>query len=349
MTQINRRSFIGGAALASAAFAVPNILVAAPERKFLWANLLHLGMNMWLKKDETLRCEDAVWAEYVTRSRDVGFNMIVIDLGEGVVYPSHPELAIKGSWTPAKLRAELAKLRHMGLEPIPKLNFSACHDLWLGPYGRMVSSPKYYQVVADVIKDVCEMFDRPRFFHIGMDEETYVVQRNYDYVVCRQGDLWFKDLDFYRREVEKHGARAMMWGDQAWSYPEFLEKASKTIVQNNWYYWKDIPELAAKTLLPRPKDEVKPVDAVPEEGHLCQLRAFRELDAAGFDQIPCATNFYETVNMEQLVAYCDKNIAPERLLGYFFASWKDTTSNEKQRRKWDEFYTLAAKTIKAHG
>ena len=36
--------------------------------------------------------------------------MIVVDLGEGLVYPSHPELSIKGSWTPEKLRTELDRL-----------------------------------------------------------------------------------------------------------------------------------------------------------------------------------------------------------------------------------------------
>jgi hypothetical protein len=59
-----------------------------------------------------------------------------------------------------------------------------------------------------------------------MDEETYRVQRAFDHVVCRNGDLWYQDLDFYRREVEKNGARAMMWSDQAWSEPPFAEKAS---------------------------------------------------------------------------------------------------------------------------
>ena len=39
-------------------------------------------------------------------------------------------------------------------------------------------------------------------------------------------------LDFYRREVEKNGARAMMWSDQEWSEPPFAEKASDCAMSN---------------------------------------------------------------------------------------------------------------------
>ena len=75
-----------------------------------------------------------------------GLNMIVIDLGDGVRYQSHPEIAVKKAWSPARLRRELKKLRDAGLEPIPKLNFSTAHDAWLGPYAGIVSSKTYYQV-----------------------------------------------------------------------------------------------------------------------------------------------------------------------------------------------------------
>ena len=59
--------------------------------------------------------------------RKVRMNMVVIDLGEAIQYQSHPELAVKGSWPVEKFRKELARLRGMGLEPIPKLNFSTTH------------------------------------------------------------------------------------------------------------------------------------------------------------------------------------------------------------------------------
>jgi len=38
----------------------------------------------------------------------------------------------------------------MGLEPIPKRNFSTAHDTWIKEYGRQVSTSVYYLVCADL-------------------------------------------------------------------------------------------------------------------------------------------------------------------------------------------------------
>ncbi|MCX7706372.1 MAG: Tat pathway signal protein, partial [bacterium] len=113
------------------------------ERKLHWAYLLHLGYNMWNDRGPDnalpkgvkskyaprsyLRCEKKLWDEILERFVKVGGNMVVIDLGEGVKYDSHPELAVRGSWSPSYLKKQLAKMRKMGLEPIPKLNFSTAH------------------------------------------------------------------------------------------------------------------------------------------------------------------------------------------------------------------------------
>ena len=153
------------------------------------AFLLHLGHNMWcewlpdelqetakiepqFKADVKLRCKEEVWRRITDHMAVRRLNMVVIDVGEAVVYPSHPELAIEGSWSPDKMRDEVARLRGMGIEAIPKLNFSATHDGWLKHYHRMLTLPKYYEVVKDLIRDVAEMFGTPRFFHLGYDEET---------------------------------------------------------------------------------------------------------------------------------------------------------------------------------
>ncbi len=57
-----------------------------------------------------------------------------------------------------KLRAELNRLRGMGLEPIPKLNFSTTHNGWLKYYRRMLSTPTYYKVCEDVLRDAYKIF-----------------------------------------------------------------------------------------------------------------------------------------------------------------------------------------------
>ena len=42
----------------------------------------------------------------------------------------------------------------------------------------MVSTPEYYKVCADVIRDTAEVFGTPRYFHLGFDEETVGFSRN---------------------------------------------------------------------------------------------------------------------------------------------------------------------------
>ena len=57
--------------------------------------------------DKKLRCTDEIWRRSVDHMVSKGMNQLVIDVGEGLVYPSHPELAVKGSWSAEKLAAEV--------------------------------------------------------------------------------------------------------------------------------------------------------------------------------------------------------------------------------------------------
>ena len=82
------------------------------------ANLLHLGHAMWDKPAGPLECEDAEWRFLTDRMAAKGYNMVLIDLGEGVCYESHPEISVKGAWSKDKLAAELSRLRHQ-VETMP--------------------------------------------------------------------------------------------------------------------------------------------------------------------------------------------------------------------------------------
>ena len=226
----NRRKFIKQVAAASIASSVPSVLFSQqkPGRDMIWANLLHLSYNMWEDsvppkyRDENFICttcqearewahgfrpnltfDDGTWDALLKEMAAVGMNMVVIDVGDAIQYESHPEIAVKNAWSPAKLKSELAKMRKLGLEPIPKLNFATTHDIWLKDYARMVSTDTYYGVCKDLIEEVSILFDKPRFFHLGMDEETAQHQVRQDYAVIRQKDLWWGDLYFYIGEVEK--------------------------------------------------------------------------------------------------------------------------------------------------
>ena len=105
------------------------------------------------------------------------------------------------------MRDEVVRLREMGLEPIPKLNFSTCHDAWLGPYARMVSTPQYYQVVKDLIAETIEMFGNPRLFHLGMDEEALVHQRQFEYV-AQPAPAELQPIGNFAKKMRQSGLRS---------------------------------------------------------------------------------------------------------------------------------------------
>ena len=279
--------------------------------KEIRANLLHLGFAMWAKPAGTLECEDAEWRILTDRMAASGFNMALIDVGEGLLYESHPEISAKGAWPKAKLSAELSRLRGMGIEPVPKLNFSAAHDIWLGEYHRMLSTPEYYRVCEDLIAETAELFGGPRLFHFGYDEEDVWDQVGHQHLSLRQGELWWHDLLWFVRTVEKHGMRPWMWSDRIWEHrDEFLSRMPRSVVQSNWY-----------------------------DAGLFDARAFRwprvanyvDLDRHGFDQMPTSSNFVTDVNTRRTVEFCQANISRERLMGFLQTSWLATTAANRAK------------------
>ena len=327
MHGMNRREFLA----AGAAFAAAPTFAKRPDE--IRGVLLHMGMNMWgewraegepkiagkrYTHDEIHFSED-IWNRTISHAKKRGFNMVVMDLGEFVKYPSHPELAVKGSWSAERMQAEVRRLKAMGIEPIPKLNFSATHHQWLKEYGRMLSTRPYYQVCSDVLKDVSEMFGGPRFIHIGFDEESPNNQKSRLVVCARQNEMWWHDLKWFVGTVEKLGSRAWMFSDYGWHHDGFVEKCPKSVLQSNWYYNED----AQGYDIAKMKDWFKP-----------KLRLFAGLDKAGFEQVPCPSNWMSTKLKEsgkkdnadcagEVVKFCRANISSERLKGFMMASWTD--------------------------
>ena len=322
---MNRREFLktaGSAALMTAAggCATSSRFVAQGEIR---AMLMHLGWNMWSDipvtswgpyKGEELSCicaadhvrtDFGVWRRVTGQMAADGYNLIVIDLGEAMVYPSHPELAAKGALDPDAMRRELGRLRGLGLEPIPKLNFSTAHDTWLKDYGRMVSTERYYQVCRDVIRDVAEVFDAPRFIHLGYDEETAGHQSRYAFAVVRQGELWWHDFLWFAETARQAGMRPWIWSDFIWHHrDEFLKRMPRDVLQSNWYYGAEFDYAKMKNDFTR-----------------LRVRAYEDMDKAGFDQVPCGSNWDCAESLPNTVAFARRTLSPERVKGFQNAPW----------------------------
>ncbi len=295
------------------------------SRSMGWFYLAHLGYNMWVEPLEDksgVKCKDVrenwspyihatdhllfekdYWKELTAQLRDAGCTAILLDVGEGLRFESHPELAVEGSWSKQELSEELSRLRGMGFAVYPKLNFSASHDQWLGEYSRMLSTSVYHRVTADLIAETAELFGRPELFHLGMDEETAEDQKYYNYAVIRQGDQWWYDFNKLLDATRAAGSRPWIWSDYGWSHPdELLKRMPRDVVQSNWYYG-DFNQ--------------------KDQNSLC-VRLYDVLDKAGFDQIPTGSSWARADNFSMTAAYCKEHIASERLLGLMQTPWKPT-------------------------
>jgi hypothetical protein len=316
MSDYNRRDFVKTIGTAAVAATFPPFVKANRQRQIIWGNLLHLSFNMWEDWDAPgkemrsyrsyLRFDEKLWNDLLKKMAENRLSMVVIDLGDGVQYESHPEIAVKNAWTINKLKDELKKIRGLGIEPIPKLNFASSHDAWMGEYSRCLSTDKYYKVCADLIAEVIEIFDSPRFFHLGMDEEDAKNQKYYQYLTVRQYDLWWHDFLFLCDNVKKGGARPWIWSDYLWHYPErFFNKMPKNVIQSNWYYGTDFNNSKA-------------------------VEAYKQLDKHGYDQIPTASNHSNNKNFAMTVDYCSKHIDKNHLFGFLQTPWRPTIEEFRQ-------------------
>jgi hypothetical protein len=296
----------------------------------IWSALIHLSFYMWLDWEPpeyrdgrvhhdvcrgSLRFDEPVWKKVTERMAEVGMNMLVLDLGDGVAYQSHPEIAVEGAWSVTKLKEQLRRLRELGLEPIPKMNFSTWHDVWLGAYHEMVSSDTYYRVCRYLIAEVCEIFEGPRLFHIGMDEEfateLEATEKLYKHQFTRAENVYWHDLYFLIGQVERAGSRPWAFFDERnpGGADGIYRKIPRSVVLTAWHYGR-------KSQFNRNEYKIK---------------AFHELSDHGFDQIPCGSNVSCKENFGELVEYCRENTNPTNLQGFMTAPWQPTIEDCRDR------------------
>jgi len=317
---IDRRQFLSSAAAAAACAAVPRAF--AGDAAFIRAFFIRLGQNISFIDRRAINFNEALWNHQFEYAKKAGLNLALIDVCDGVRYESHPEIASFDAKPVEWLRAEVKRIRAMGLEPIPKLNFSAAHDGWLGKWRYCRCTPDYYRVCREVIREVHDIFGQPRFVHIGMDEEDMDHMGKRELVTFRRGELWWHDFLEFVADVEACGARAWMWSDYGWHHAaEFVKRCPKSVMHSNWYYDEGMfgfdLKKAAKTYV--------------DKFSLAALKLYVALDKAGFDQIPCGSVWVSPqrekagvkVNdsMTELIAFCRANVSPEHLKGFLMASW----------------------------
>ena len=139
----------------------------------------------------------------------------------------------------------------------------------------------------------------------------------------RRGEFWWQDFLHIVRTVEKSGARPWAWSDFGWHNEEYFSRCPKSVIQQNWYYDESYGgfDLATNKTSDRER-----------------LQEYWSLEKAGFDQVPCGTNWVgwkrkkEGVGADDVIGKLVKLgrevIAPERLKGFMMAPWAPFDNEE---------------------
>lgn len=286
------------------------------KKDLIFAYLIHLSAHMWWDEsspaetwyskplwNENNNCDMSIWDGTVKYLGETKFNTLLIDVGDAIKYESHPEISAPDAWDKDFMKKKLGEIRALGINPVPKLNFSAGHDTWLKEYRRLIATPVYYKVCADLIREVCEVFDSPSLFHLGFDEESAQFQNYLEMAIVRNDELRWHDINYLAGECEKYGSRAWVWSDFVWENKEsFFRNMSKDIVQSNFYYehWTDYPN---RPLFHNIMD------------------CYELLDKHGYDQIPTCSTVYNWDNSADTFAHCRAKLSEEHLLGFMTAPW----------------------------
>lgn len=317
--------------------------------KKIWGLIVNFGI--WGKDHDELPFEQEAWDFIVDESSKTGLNTLIFDIGGGVDFASHPELTLKGAWTRSKLREELAKCKEKGLAVIPKLNFATSHDYWLGKYHRMISTPEYYKVCNDLIKEAYELFEHPEYIHLGMDEEDYKHVKNDELPVFRQGQLFWHDLRFLIDSVKDTGAKPWIWACPLFDHPEEYKAhidADEALI-SPWYYqglnkdhWIEISS-RQDTIEYYKQEEYKGLNIkYVEDDPWCVH--FREvalpLLSEGYKYVPCASSVGNPHNSEDLLEYFKENAPEDQIVGYMTSAWKHVLNEHNYT------YAFALKKLK---
>ena len=320
----------------------------------MWAIMVQLSNNQWSPMDEELIFDEDFWGYILDECVKTGVNTILMDVGDGVCYKSHPEISVKNAWSREKVLQEVNRCRSMGITLIPKLNFSTKHDMWLKEYHKMVSTSIYYDVCKDLISEVYDMFAKPPYIHLGMDEEGYRTAKiKDDYVVYRKGKLLVDDLKFLIDTVKDLGATPWIWHDVLTENTElYLETiAPEDALISPWYYDAINPEHFAP-LYPGEPDGSK--NELYQAGYryveeIYNRVNFREkiapLIKKGFKYVPATSVWSKNpYNADEVREYF-QNADPEgkNIIGFMSAPWAEMTWESKE--KYDKTFLSVKKEM----
>ena len=306
----------------------------------IWALYAKLGIRNVNAKNEALVFEDEAWDIVLNECHKEGINTIVLEVGEGIEWKSHPELSVKNAWSYERVKNEIERCRALGITIIPKLNFSSTHDFWLGEWRFTKTQDCYYEVCRDVIEEAYDLFEHPEYVHLGMDEEDNpsVLEGLKDgLLIIRRGKLFWKDIKFLTDTVLNLGATPWIWSDSCFEHPEEFRKhiPADKVLLSPWHYFAFKKEHYTRIAdheiyrdyYSQPRYKHLGLEFVEDEPF---LKLYREQIMPtmndGYKVVPTTSTFNNCeYNTDDTVDFFKNNAPDGALLGFMAAPWKRTT------------------------
>ena len=75
----------------------------------IWGIFVFLSTNQYQSVSKNLTLEDDFWDYILDEAEKAKMNTIILDVGDGVVFNSHPEISLPDAWTRERVHNEIEK------------------------------------------------------------------------------------------------------------------------------------------------------------------------------------------------------------------------------------------------
>ncbi len=182
------------------------------------------------------------------------FNTLIFESSHGMAWKSHTELLCNYSVSPEHIKelVKLAKQRHIAVYPLVQslghgewmfrnnsTNIDFCEDS-SAPWAYCPMDTKSYDFIFDLYKEAIDIYDNPKYFHIGHDEiDNPGKFPNHE--TCKSvgiEKLYFSDTLYVYNFLKARGITPVMWGDIFLrdNHRPYVDALPKDMVIADWHY-----------------------------------------------------------------------------------------------------------------
>jgi glycosyl hydrolase family 20 len=205
----------------------------------------HIDMNMAQYRADYLK-------RWLTELAGRGYNTIIWELEDGVVWETVPEASQPDALTKDEFRDVLAHARGLGLENIPLLQTlghaeyvlqnDKYKDFRANPDDTTQYNPFHPQIIPlmhDWIGEYLDLFGEVRYFHIGADEARqldYIQQSQWNTDGLSVSQIFMRHVNDVSTPLIEQGITPIIWADMVLHHYGAIDELSRDVMIFDWMY-----------------------------------------------------------------------------------------------------------------